>query len=142
MKTSKLYRWAVVLTLLALVAEFVLGMYTALFVEFPDSLVQGNAWAFAFTGSPVIAAHIYLGTILILAGLITFALGIAEKQRGAILTSLLGLLLMLAAWLSGGAFLGNVQVNAYSFSMALTFLGSLLAYCAGLYFTRAPEKAG
>jgi len=137
MKTSKLYRWAVVLTLLALVAEFVLGMYTALFVEFPSTLEQGNAWMFAFTNSPVIAAHIYLGTFLILAGLITFALGIAEKRRSAVITSGLGLLLMFAAWWSGGLFLGNVEVNTYSFSMALTFLGSLLSCCAALYYARA-----
>ena len=140
MKATKFFRWAVMLTLLALVAEFVLGMYTALFVEFPDSLVQGNAWAFAFTGSPVIAAHIYLGTFLILMGLISLALGIATSRWSANITSILGLLLMFAAYWSGSLFLTNVQENMPSFLMALSFMGSLLAYCAGLYYTRAPQK--
>ena len=137
MKASNNFRWAVALTIVGLVAEFVLGMYTALFVEFPDSLVAGNAWGWTMTSSPVIQVHIYVGTFLVLAGLIALGLGIATRRVSAITTSALGLILILVAWLSGGAFLSNVAQDNLSFSMALAFLGSLLAYGAALYYTRA-----
>jgi hypothetical protein len=42
--------------------------------------------------------------------------------------------------LSGGVFLSNVQMDAYSFSMALGFMGTLLAYGTGYYLTRPPSK--
>ena len=140
MKSTKFFRWAVLLTLLALLAEFVLGIYTALFVEFPDSLVNGNAWGWTMTSCPVIQMHVFLGTLLVLLALVALGLGIADHNRSEIITSVLGLLLILAAWLSGGAFLSNVAQDDLSFSMALSFMGSMLAYFAALYFAKEPQK--
>ena len=139
-KFSNAFRWTVILTLLALVAEFVLGMYTALFVEFPDTLVEGNAWGWSMSQSPIIMAHILVGTLLVLLALVAAGLGFVSSSRAAFISSILGLLLMGAAYLSGGAFLSNVAQDNLSFSMALTFLGSLLAYFAALYYTREPLR--
>ena len=111
MKASKVFRWAVVLTLLALLAEFVLGMYTALFVEFPDSLVNGNAWGWTMSSSPVITAHVYVGTLLVLLGLVALGAGIASKRSNAIVTGALGLILILG----GGFLLLIFSINAPRF---------------------------
>jgi ABC-type sugar transport system permease subunit len=137
--TSKLFqafRFTALLTLIALLLEFILGMYTNLFVEFPDSIVNGNAWVWSMSQSPIIIAHVLLGSLLLAASLLALGLGIALKSKTAIGSSAAGLVMMGLAYLSGGAFLTNIQVDGYSFSMALGFMGTLAAYSAAYYLTR------
>jgi len=126
------------LILVALVLEFVLGMYTALFVQFPDTLVNGNAWSWSMTESPIIFAHVLLGTLLFLLALSVVVFGFASRNRNAIVSSIAGLVLTGVAYMSGSAFLSNVALDNLSFSMSLGFLGSILAYFAAFYTTR-PE---
>lgn len=135
-KLFQAFRLTVLLTLIALVLEFILGIYTSLFVEFPDSIVNGNAWAWSMSQSPMIIAHVLLGTLLLAASVLTLGLGIALKSKTAIASSVAGLIMMGLAYLSGGAFLANVQVDGYSFSMALGFMGTLVAYGSAYYLTR------
>jgi hypothetical protein len=139
-KVFRGFRITILLTLLALVLEFILGMYTSLFVEFPDSLSNGDAWGWSMAQSPVITAHVVLGSLLVVASLAALGFGIALKNRSAIASTAVGLLLMLIAYLSGGVFLSNVQMDAYSFLMALAFMGTMLAYGTGFYLTRQPDQ--
>lgn len=132
----KLFRVQTVAILVALVLEFALGIYTALYVQFPDTLADGNAWSWSMQQSPIIAAHVLLGSLLLLLGLSILGFGFASRSRNAIIWSIAGFLLTGVAYLSGSAFLANVSLDNYSFSMALGFLGSLLAYFAAFYFTR------
>jgi hypothetical protein len=122
----------------SLVLEFVLGMYNALFVQFPDSLVNGNAWAWSMTDSPVIFAHVMLGSLLVLLTILTLIYAFASRSRPAIVWSLTGLVLTLFAYLSGSIFLTNVAEDNYSFLMALGFIGSIVSYGAAFYLTRLP----
>jgi len=135
-KLFKTFRISILTTLILLVAEFVLGMYTALFVEFPDSLANGNAWAWSFSQSPVILFHVLLGTLLLVTSLIALGLGLASKNKAGVITAALGLVLVLVAYGSGSVFLSNVQNDNYSFWMALGFMGSLASYGVGYYQTR------
>jgi hypothetical protein len=143
-KTSrflKTFRFHTLLTLGALALEFVLGMYTALFVEFPDTLVNGEAWGWSMKQSPIIIAHILLGTLLVLMALSTLGFGFASRDKAAIIWSAAGLILIGVAYLGGSVFLSKVTENSYSFIMALGFMGSLLTYGAAFYFTRPAETA-
>jgi ABC-type sugar transport system permease subunit len=139
-KLYKAFRFTILLTLIALVLEFILGTYTNLFVEFPDSIVDGNGWAWSMSQSPIIIAHVLLGSLLLAAALLALGLGIALKSKTAIGSSAAGLVMMGLAYLSGGAFLTNIQMDGYSFLMALGFMGSLAAYCAAYYLTRPASQ--
>jgi hypothetical protein len=139
-KLFRAFRITVLLTLIALVLEFILGIYTNLFVEFPDSLVNGNGWAWSMSQSPILVAHVLLGTLLLAASLLALGLGISLKSKTAIGSSAAGLVMMGLAYLSGSAFLTNIQVDGYSFSMALGFMGSLAAYGAAYYLTRPASR--
>jgi hypothetical protein len=135
-KKMRAFRLHVLLTLGALVLEFILGMYTALFVEFPESLVNGNAWGWSMSQSPIIMAHVLLGTLMMLMSLSATGFSIGTKNKAAILTGTVGLLMVALAYLSGGAFLSSVQQNSYSFSMSLGFMGAVVAYGMAYYLTR------
>jgi len=139
-KFLRIFRLHTLITLVTLVFEFILGMYTALFVEFPDTLVDGNGWGWAMKTSPIIIAHVILGSLLVLLTLSTLGFGFASRSKNAIIASAIGLLMTGVAYLSGGAFLANVTADNYSFAMALGFLGCMLAYGAAFYFTRPAEK--
>ena len=140
-KFLQAFRTTSLLTLAALVLEFILGMYAALFVEFPASLVDGQAWGWSMKESPMIIAHMSVGTLLLVLALLALLLGFISHSKAAISWSAAGLILITAAYLSGSIFLTKVTENTYSFTMALGFLGSLLSYGAAFYFTRPPLKA-
>jgi hypothetical protein len=139
-KLFRAFRITVLITLIALVLEFILGMYTALFVQFPDSLVNGNGWEWSMAQSPVIISHVLLGTLLVLASLLALGFGIALKSKPAVFSSAAGVVMMLLAYLSGSTFLANIQVDGYSFSMALGFIGTLAAFGAAYYLTRPASQ--
>ncbi len=132
----KIFRTQAVLIIITLAAEFILGMYTSLFVEFPDTLVNGNAWSWSMQASPIILAHMLLGSLMLLVALSMVVFGGIARSQSAVVASVVGLVFMGVAYFSGASFLANVSDDRYSFLMALGFLGSLLAYCAAYYFTR------
>ncbi len=117
-----------------LIVEFLLGIYSALFVEFPSDLVRGNAWAWTMSKSAVVVAHAIIGTLILLVSAVTLGRGIASRSRAAILGSAAGFLLTLFAWLGGAWFLSNVQNDAASFLMAIGFIGALSSYGVAFYF--------
>ena len=48
--------------------------------------------------------------------------------------------MMVLAYFSSSAFLANIQVDGYSFAMALGFMGALAAYGAAYYLTRPTNR--
>jgi hypothetical protein len=135
-KRLRAFRVSTLIAIAALILEFLLGMYTALFVQFPDSLSQGNAWAWSMSQSAVTLAHIVIGTALVGVALASLGLGLAARSRAAILSSSAGLLLTGLAYMSGAIFLSNIESDAYSFSMAIGFIGAILAYGIGYHRTQ------
>jgi hypothetical protein len=135
-KNLKVFRSLTLATLCSLVLEFVLGMYNALYIQFPDTLVNGNGWAWSMKESPIIIAHVFLGTLLVLLTISTVIFGFASRSKPAVIWSVTGLVLTLAAYMSGSIFLANVAEDNYSFLMALGFMGSMLSYGAAFYLTQ------
>jgi hypothetical protein len=134
--TVRAFRTQVFILVIALALEFILGMYTSLFIEFPDSLVNGNAWGWSMQASPIILAHIILGSLMVLAGLSMVVLGVIARSQKLILVSVLGFLFLGLAYFSGAKFLADVTNDGFSFLMALGFLGSMLTYGAAYSITR------
>ena len=140
MKNINLFRSLTLATLCSLVLEFVLGMYSALYVEFPDTLVNGNGWAWSMKASPIIMAHVFLGSLLVLLALLTVIFGFVSHNRAGIVWSAIGIVMTLVAYVSGSIFLANVAEDNYSFLMALGFMGALAAYGVAYYLTRPASQ--
>lgn len=136
-KLFRAFQMSVLIILIALVLEFIFGMYTALFVNFPDSLVNGNGWEWSMAQSPIIMIHVLLGTLLVVGSFLALGLAIAIKSKTAISTSLVGLVMMGIAYLSGSIFLSNIQLDRYSFAKALGFVGALVI-CGMAYYLTLP----
>ena len=135
-KNIRVFRSLTLATLGSLVLEFVLGMYTALFVEFPDTVVNGNGWAWSMKESPILMVHVLLGSLLVLLTILTVIFGFTSHSKPAIVWSVTGFVLTMVAYMGGSIFLSNVAEDNYSFLMALGFMGSLLAYGVAFYLTR------
>jgi hypothetical protein len=68
-QTSKhLLRVHGMILILGLLVQYMLGMFSNLYVQFPDTTVPGKLWEFAWTQVPV-ATHIVLGMLLFLGAL-------------------------------------------------------------------------
>ena len=135
-KRFRAFRITLLIIVIALVLQYVLGMFVNLYVQFPDSLPGGNAFAWANTHSALIQIHIYLGTLLLVLPLITLGLSIALKDIWRVLMSLAGLLLIFFSYTGGILFLINVQENAPSMWMAVGMIGALVVYGFEYYLTR------
>jgi uncharacterized membrane protein (DUF485 family) len=133
---TRAFRLHVLLAIIALVLEFVLGMYTTFFVKFPETLVDGNAWGWSMSHNAIVMAHVLLGTLMLLIALSAIGFASAAKSKTAIITAVVGAVMILVAYLSGSIFLGNIENDNYSFSMALGFLGAMVAYGVAYYLTR------
>ena len=136
MKLFKAFKGHLLAILVLLVVEFVLGMYTALFVEFPDSLANGNAWAWSMSQSPVVLLHIIVGTLLFLAALVVLVLSFLLRSKAANVTGILGFVTIVVAYLSGSTFLSDISQNIYSFTMSLGFIAAAVVYGVGYYLLR------
>jgi hypothetical protein len=130
------FRLHALVAIVALALEFLLGMYAALFVAFPESLAGGNAWAWSMTDSAATVAHVILGTVLIIVSISAIGFGIAARNRAAIATSALGLLMVGLAYFCGTVFLSDIGKDVYSFAMACGFIGAMLAYGMAFHLAR------
>jgi hypothetical protein len=118
----------VLANVLLLVVQYALGMYVNLFVQFPDSLPQGNGWSWVFSNSSVTVAHIALGTTIALLSIVLLGLSIAHRRALITASSALGLLMVLFAWWSGSDFLSRGQRDVSSYTMAIGFVGAIVFY--------------
>ena len=120
------------LGLLAL--QYVLGMVTNLYVQFPQTDQISQLWD-AARSQFASAAHILLG-VLLLVGAILFVIRAAMNREGRwIVSSAVGLAGIVVAAFGGVTFV-NSQGVIFSLIMSLGFLGALVAYGWGLFMTR------
>jgi hypothetical protein len=124
------------LTLVALVCLavlFLLGMYTNLYLEFPEG---ANGWK--VIGSDVVATlHMSLGSAFALATIGLLIAAILTRRASVIVFASLGLLASAAAVVGGTSFAGD-QSNGNSFIMAVGFVVAFISYATVLYIRRKP----
>jgi hypothetical protein len=106
-------------------------MVANLYLSFPGGR---DDWGWALS-QPVVAAHIYLGTLLILLAVAALVIGIVARRSTPVISSALGLALLLFTWLSGDSFLADGQKSAQSVSMAFGFMAAFLVYAVAFYLT-------
>jgi len=114
----------------ALVIQFLLGMYVNLYVNFPTS-GPADAWKFAFTVWPV-AVHIILGSLLVLGGISLLIRAIRRKNRHWITYSAIAVFGLILGYLGGERYITTLN-DVASYLMSVGFLIVFLALNWGLY---------
>ena len=117
-----------------LVLQYVLGMATNMWVQFPDTSQVNQLWDAARAQLPSLA-HIILGVLLLVGAIIFVIRATAKHQRGWIVSSAVGLVAILVAAIGGATYVSS-QSDAWSMVMAVGFIAALLAYGGGLYASR------
>src|SRR5581483_4658322 len=114
----------------ALIVEYLLGMFSNLFIAFPEGAHEKQLWEFAWRQWPI-ALHIIIGILLLLGTITLFIRSIILKNRAWIIASAIGGISVLAAVGAGASFIPK-QTDLYSFIMAVSFIVALLAYFWGI----------
>lgn len=130
--------------LITLVAQFLLGMVTNLFVQIPlqhpganppeyfGGVVESVTWAILQGPSIWLTLHAILGLVLVLIGFGLLVPAIRSRKRSAIITAAVGAISVLAAGFNGGSFL-NYNEDFSSLIMAGFFAIAVIAYVVGLW---------
>ena len=113
-----------------LAIQFVLGMVTNLYVQFPDTTQADQLWAAVRSQVPSFS-HIVLGILLLVAAVIFMIRAANKNNPGWVASGVAGLVGILAA-LYGGVTFTTTQADAYSLVMAIGFIVAVLAYSWGL----------
>ncbi|MCL4338664.1 hypothetical protein M1271_03175 [Patescibacteria group bacterium] len=114
-----------------LVIQYLLGMFTNLFVQFPQNTGERQMWEFAWS-QPPLALHILVGTGLLLGLTVLVVRSVRYKDANWIKVSVVGTLAILIAEVAGAVFVPS-QSDTYSFIMAVCFIITLLAFGWGVY---------
>lgn len=133
----KAFHITFIVTFVLLIIQYVLGMISNLEVQFPNSLPDGNAWGWVWSNSSIIALHIVNGTLLIVVALVAIILSSVARNVAGIVASIIGLAMIVFAWISGAKFLALGQQNTFSLWMSLGFIGAFVAYTLGFYLSRS-----
>jgi len=139
-------RAVTLIILVLLAAQFLIGMLVNLFVVVPahhpgsnppeyfSGVVTGVLWVLG-DGTLWLRVHAIIGLALFLSALILLGLAIASRRRAWIVSSIIGLLGIVAAGFNGASFL-NYGENFSSLLMAIGFLLAVIPYIIGVYVTR------
>lgn len=137
-------------TLITLVAQFVLGMVTNLFVDIPrdhpganppeyfSGVFQNVVWAILHGPSLWLTAHAVLGLLLVAFGFRLLVPAVRSHHRPTVVTSTVGAVAMLGAGFNGGSFL-NYHEDFSSMIMAGAFAIAVTAYVIGLWALPAEQ---
>jgi hypothetical protein len=116
--------------LIALIAQFALGISVNLYVTLPAAGHPGHAsW---FSNGPLLALHAALGMFLVLAAIFVLVQAIMVRNATLIVTSAAGFAAIGLAFFFGASFADKLT-NGYSLGMAIAFAAALACYAIGLY---------
>ena len=146
-KTSqRMLRILTLIILLLLAAQFLIGMLVNLYVttipphpgvgapEYFSGVAQAVTWALVH--APLfLLVHVIVGLLLFLGSLVVLGLAIASRRRAWIVTSIIGLLGIIAAGFNGASFM-NYGEPFSSLFMSMGFLLAVIPYAIGVYVTR------
>ena len=123
-----------------LAVQFLLGMYVNLYVNLPPltsstrgfgGSMMGRFGAMFSPGRPLLMAHMMLGMLLVVTGIVTLFVAASSGDRFAIGWSTAGLAALLVAGYGGISFFMFGHSNVDSYLMAVGFLVSFAAYLTG-----------
>ena len=129
-------RQASLAALVLLVIQYGIGIGINLYVTVPAA-DHGHSIGTAISNGPgVLAAHIVIGLLLILAAALVVQ-AIRARHPGVIITSVIGLLALVGAAAQGAAFVDEAHPSASMIMAVLTGV-ALLCYSISLYLLGSP----
>ena len=133
----KKVRVGVMILLTLLAAQFVLGVFTNLYISLPTSsrrgvFAMGSMMSATGGGLPLFMLHMMLGPLLVIVGIGTLVLATGSGKRLDLILIAAGLFGTLLAGYGGLSFLMGGGSNAASLLMAVGFLAAFSAYFAVL----------
>jgi hypothetical protein len=132
-------RQASLAALVLLVIQYGIGIAINLYVTVPAA-DHGHSIGTAISNGPgVLAAHIVIGLLVILAAAALVVQAIRARHPGVIVTSVIGLLALVGAAAQGAAFVSNAHPSA-SMTMAILTGVALLCYAVSLYLAGSPGR--
>lgn len=117
-----------------LILQFVLGTSYAVYGTAPASGKPVGMFS-----SPLLAIHVILGILIILAAIMLIVRAAQAKEIPAIVTSVVGFLAVAGAFYAGMSFAGNGN-DGTSFFMALATGVAMLCYGANLVILRGKQS--
>lgn len=117
-----------------LLVQYLLGILSNLYVQFPDNNTDWQHWHFA-KGQLLIVAHIVVGMLLLIGMIVLYIRAFRSKDKIWKIASGIGLGSVLLAIMSGSEFI-STQSAIYSFVMSVLFVIALGSIAWGLYKTR------
>ena len=123
-----------------LAVQFLLGMYVNLYVNLPPltsstrgfgGSMMGRFGTMFSPGRPLLMAHMMLGMLLVVTGIVALFVAASSGDRFAIGWSTTGLAALLVAGYGGISFFMFGHSNVDSYLMAVGFLVSFAAYLTG-----------
>ena len=112
---------------IALLIQYVLGIADNLYGTAPTATKKLGL----FSG-PLIAAHVVIGTLLIIGAIGLVVVSVRAGSRSAVITSVVGLLSVLVAWGSGSAFAQDAK-SGFSMTMGAATAVALLCYLVNVW---------
>lgn len=120
--------------IVALGTQYILGVSTTFFVQFPQEGSQKQLWEFAWTQVPLVL-HILLGLMLTISSSVLLIRAVRQKNRIWIIAASVGFAAIVVAAFAGSRFI-SLQADSYSYAMALAFIVACLAYAWGIFISR------
>ena len=129
-------RMMALMMIIALLIQFLLGMYTNLFIALPRVTTQGSGALMPGMGrmmsvglsDPVFMVHMIVGMLLALGAIATVIVAVRAKQTPFLIITVIGLISVLIAGYGGLTFFMHGQHNSASYTMAIGWLSALTTY--------------
>jgi heme A synthase len=135
-KAANRIRMASFGALTMLVIQFVLGTAYSLYGTEPTSSKSVGMFS-----SPLLAIHVILGALLIIAAIMLVVRAIQARHAPSIATTVAGLVMIVGAFGAGSSFTRDGS-NGASLVMALLAAVAMLCYAANLVIVGKPDDAG
>lgn len=107
---------------LLLLAQYVLGIAYNLYGTPPTATKKLRLFS-----SPLLAAHVVVGTLLIVLAIYLVVAAIRARVRGAVVAAGIGLASLIGAWVTGSAFTEKAS-SGYSMAMGVLTAVALICY--------------
>jgi heme A synthase len=132
-KAANRIRMASFGALTMLILQFVLGTAYSLYGTAPTSRKSVGMFS-----SPLLAAHVILGVLLIIAAIMLVVRAIQARHTPSTITTVAALLMILGAFGAGSSFTRDGS-NGASLAMALLAAVAMLCYAANLVIIGKPD---
>ena len=120
--------------IILLVIQYILGMLTNLYVQFPDGGTVGQNWEFMH-GQWLVWAHLITGTLIVIGTVSLYIRALKLKDKTWKIAGGIAAGSAVLAWVCGEEFVSRQQ-DMYSFAMSVFFIIAFVALGSGLYLAK------